>query len=298
MIDLDSIPFVQARWYYQGRRRPIRLLVVHTPEFPELFDGAERLGAYFATTDRQASVHVTVDADSMVRSVRDEDTAFGAENANADGLHAELVGYAAQSAEEWDDEYSRRVVENAASLFRAWADRWGIPTRRLTVEQIRAGEAGICGHADVYRALGGTAVRTDPGDAFPWDRFMALVTAKEDDMAKGIFIGTAGRPEVWLLVNGEKIYCPTMEYVAALAYLGQTVNGPDNIGQVSASLLDAIPVRCDTETVVRRVVDEITKRLPSGGSLTANQVSSIVNDAAAQILDAVKARRSGTLTIG
>jgi hypothetical protein len=175
-VDLDAIPFVPARWYRVGRLRPIRLLVVHTPEFPELNDGAERLANYFATTDRPASVHVTVDNDSMVRSVADKDTAYGAENANADGLHAELVGYAGQTADEWDDDYSRAVIANAAGLFRAWADRYGIPLRRLTVEQIRAGEPGIAGHADVYQALGGQAFRSDPGAAFPWDRFMAYVT--------------------------------------------------------------------------------------------------------------------------
>lgn len=174
-VDLDALPFVPARWYRQGRVRPIRLLVVHTPEFPELNDGAERLAQFFATTDRAASVHVTVDNDSMVRSVRDGDTAYGAENANADGLHAELVGYAGQSVEEWDDAYSNAVLANAGALFRAWADRHDIPLRRLSVEQIRAGEKGIAGHGDVYQALGGQAYRSDPGAAFPWDEFMGHV---------------------------------------------------------------------------------------------------------------------------
>jgi hypothetical protein len=56
---------------------------------------------------------------------------------------------------------------------RAWiaeeAAYYGIPNVKIGPDQIRAGQAGVCGHADCVQAgLGGS--HTDPGPNFPWDR--------------------------------------------------------------------------------------------------------------------------------
>ena len=179
MPDIDTLTRIMSPHYYEGRLKPIRLAVMHTPETDELPDTAENVARYFQG-ERRASTHLVGDNNSVVRCVDDEDTAFGAERANADGLHYELAGRAAQTAEQWADDYSAEALVLAADCFSQWCDRYHLPKRRLTVPEIRAGLPGICGHGDVYAALGGTAVRTDPGAHFPWELFIALVNGTPD----------------------------------------------------------------------------------------------------------------------
>ena len=94
---------------HAGRREPIRLIVIHTMEVPEAASVAEAVGAAFANPARQASAHIGVDTESTVRYVPDEDTAWAAPGANADGLHLELAGRAGQGNGEWDDPASRLI---------------------------------------------------------------------------------------------------------------------------------------------------------------------------------------------
>jgi len=71
------------------------VVVIHDIEGPEKVTSAESCARYFATMDdgRKASAHVCVDADSEVRCVPDEDTAFHAPGCNSDGLGIEHAGY-------------------------------------------------------------------------------------------------------------------------------------------------------------------------------------------------------------
>ncbi|WP_449063975.1 peptidoglycan recognition protein family protein [Planomonospora algeriensis] len=180
---------IQARWYHRGRIKPIRLIVMHSMEAPEKPTTAENVANWFATSSPKTSTHVCVDNNSIVRCVDDGDTAWCAPNANADGLHIELTGYARQSRAEWLDAFSLATLRNAAKVAAAWVTKYNIPIRHLTPSEVRAGRKGFCAHVDVTKAYPGTGSHTDPGKGFPWDRFFALVREELD--------GKPAKPVAW-----------------------------------------------------------------------------------------------------
>ncbi|MFI6900521.1 hypothetical protein ACIBKY_04625 [Nonomuraea sp. NPDC050394] len=60
---------IQARYYTNGRLRPVRLIVMHSMEAPEKPTTAENVARWFATSSPKTSAHVNVDNNSAVRSV-------------------------------------------------------------------------------------------------------------------------------------------------------------------------------------------------------------------------------------
>lgn len=175
-----AIKFVQAKNYTKGRLRKIRLIVIHSMEAAEAGTTAESVARYFSTTTRDASVHYNVDNDSVVQSVKEADTAYGAKNANADGIHVEHAGFAKQNRKDWLDTYSQAVLKRSAKLTAAVAKRYGIPVRRLTPAQIRSGMAGFAGHIDITEAYPPGSGHWDPGPDFPWDYYLLLVQTELD----------------------------------------------------------------------------------------------------------------------
>lgn len=187
-----TYPFIQAKWYHQGRLKAIRVFVIHDAETPETSQAAEAVARYFSTVTRQASAHFVTDCDSTVQCVHDEDTAFGAAGANADGLHFEQAGYARQTAAEWLDTYGVAQQHQLGALLRAKSVEHGIPLRWLTVAQVADGTTkGLCTHADVTTAFPAQSTgHMDPGPNFPKADALAIwlneptptPTVQEDDM--------------------------------------------------------------------------------------------------------------------
>lgn len=195
--------FLQARHFYVGRRRPIRLIVVHDMEYTERLDAAEQVARMFSTTTRSASAHTCIDADSEVRCVRDADTAFAAPGANADGLQIEHAGYARQSRLEWLDPYGVQMLNRSARRAAEWCQKYALPPRRLGVSEIAGLSAkGICGHWDVSKAFG-LSSHWDPGGQFPWDWWMdqvltylkGAVIVPTIDLTHPAFLVRLGSPE-------------------------------------------------------------------------------------------------------
>ena len=156
-----------------GRRSPVSLIAIHTMEAPEAAQTAENVANYFKRVD--ASAHWCVDNDSRVRVVKDEDTAWTLPGANSRSLNIEIAGYAKQDADDWADEYSIDALEIAAVCAAEWCDKYKIPIRKLTDDQIRSGAKGFVGHVDVNRVYKQSS-HWDPGPSFPWSYFLGRVS--------------------------------------------------------------------------------------------------------------------------
>jgi hypothetical protein len=182
------IPFKQAKHYYPGRRRPVRLLLVHTPEMNEDLKGvdsnAEALMNYAHNMPdgRVASWNYASDRDSVTQSVRMTDTAFhGGKGANAHTAGVEIsMGFARQTPQEWADDYSMDAMELAAELFAILCRENGIPPERPHHSTIRDESVrGIIGHNDL-RDAGYATSHYDPGPHFPWDYWLGRVRVYYD----------------------------------------------------------------------------------------------------------------------
>lgn len=159
------------------------LLVVHDTEGPESLGAARDVVAYWNRV-RTGSTQYVVDSREIIQAVRETAYAWAAgTTANIWGIHVEHVGYASQTRKQWNDAYSSAELALSAPLFAELGHKYGIPLRRLTVDQIRhavktgnPADGGICSHADISKAFPKDTSHTDPGPNFPWDHFMALVT--------------------------------------------------------------------------------------------------------------------------
>jgi len=169
-----------------GGLAAVRVIVVHTTEGGEGIDSAEGLAQFCAgpktpifnkkgerTGTNVAAYHWVCDADSVIPLAPENVIANHAAGANRFSIGVCLTGRAGQTAEEWADEMSAPTVESAARLTGERAQALGIPLRRLSSDELKAGESGICGHINVHEAFHKTD-HTDPGPQFPWDRFLAL----------------------------------------------------------------------------------------------------------------------------
>lgn len=166
--------FVESPNVTPTEGRAIDVVVIHTIEIAERADSAESAARWFAQAAASVSAHYAVDADSVVQCVREQDIAWHARGGNRSSIGIELAGRAAQRAREWDDPYSRAVLRRAAALTAEICGRYAIPARRIGAPGLVKGLRGITGHADVSRAFR-QSDHWDPGPAFPWQRFVALV---------------------------------------------------------------------------------------------------------------------------
>ena len=163
--------------YYPGRKKALRLVVIHTMEAPEGPQTAENIAAYFASGDVVASAHACVDQDSLVVCLPPTATAFAAPGANADGYQIEHAGFASQDAAGWADEASQSMLRLSAAHAREIALAAGIPLRHLTDDELAAGAAGFVGHDQVSRVYR-LSDHWDPGTDFPWSQYMGLVNGE------------------------------------------------------------------------------------------------------------------------
>lgn len=162
-----------------GKRKPIRLIVIHSAENQELPGQAKHLVQWFAgDTAPQASAHYMVDNATVAQSVDDADIAWHCDNwdRNCESIGIELTGSASQTAAQWADTYSKSVINQAVGLCKKLSTKYSIPAVHLTAEQILDGKTkGYCTHHDItlaHKIVGG---HTDPGANFPMADFLKAV---------------------------------------------------------------------------------------------------------------------------
>lgn len=180
---MTNYQFVQAKHYKAASGRQIDQIVLHSMEAPEKGKTAENCAAYFAGGTAKASAHYCADSDSIVQCVKEGDVAYGAPGANHNGLHIEHAGYARQTAEEWQDEYSWAMLKRSAKLVAELALKYSIPIVWLAPEDVAAKKRGITSHWNITRGLK-RGSHTDPGQGFPIQVYMKLVQ-KEYDLLTG-----------------------------------------------------------------------------------------------------------------
>jgi N-acetyl-anhydromuramyl-L-alanine amidase AmpD len=190
-FETDNFPFVQAKHFIKvTQRRRVRLVVMHSMESFEKGTTAEDCAEDFRTTERPASAHLCIDNNSIVQSVLDNNIPAAAPGANRDGIHLELAGFAKQTKDEWLDDYGKALLENAAEAAGQYCLKYDIPARRLSNEELAAGEAkGFVSHGQVSEVFKKSS-HTDPGPGFPWEFFLGRV---EDHRVKRLAKLTGGQ---------------------------------------------------------------------------------------------------------
>lgn len=186
--NIDELPFVGAA--YRRPRPPgvvPNLLVLHSGETNEGRTAAEGMAAFFASGNTTGSTQLCVDNDSGVRCAHDWERTNGAGGVNAEALHIEQAGRAGQSEAEWNDDYSKAVVENAADACRQWIAKFPhIRPVFLTGEQLATGERnGITTHNECSRVFAGNDGHWDPGPEYPIGRLLGLIRGAPPQTKRG-----------------------------------------------------------------------------------------------------------------
>lgn len=155
-----------------GRSKTLRLIVLHSTETPA--DTARAVAVAFQNPARRASAHWIIGTDATLSGVPEEDTAWAAPGANADGIQIEQCGYAYST--DWTSGDGLTVLRATASVVAGIHTRHGIPLVHLTDAQLAAGASGIVTHAQVS-AVYKMSDHTDPGPSYPIDQLIALASA-------------------------------------------------------------------------------------------------------------------------
>jgi N-acetyl-anhydromuramyl-L-alanine amidase AmpD len=180
--------YIQARYYHHANRERVDYLVIHTMELPCRAGMAQRLGERFRDCgpERPVSAHFGIDPEAVFQYVRESDVAWHCPKCNSRGVGLEHAGYAIPprqagrviaAATDWDSPEGRAVLERSAALAARLCVAWAIPVVHLNPEALTRGQRGLVGHADATRAYPGSGTHVDPGPAWPWDKYLQLISA-------------------------------------------------------------------------------------------------------------------------
>lgn len=164
-MTLPGLPYMHAAGD-GGVRQTTQVVIIHATDNTA---SAEDEAGYATHRPDQTSAHVYVDDDSAVQALRLDHIAYGALwNGNQISVQLELSGRS--------NAISDATMRQAAPIVAEICRRYNIPVRKISAAQVRAGQKGICGHADITAAFpqdGGD--HTDPGAQFPWAKFISYV---------------------------------------------------------------------------------------------------------------------------
>lgn len=230
-------PFIQAAHHGGAVNLPVTRIVIHATVSPCRRGQARATAAYFQTTTRSASAHYVVDPGEIVQCLSEATIGYHAPP-NAHSIGVELCDPQAGDPARWADPEHTAMLTRAADLVRTLTAKHRLPVVRLTPADLLAGKSGICGHVDVTNAWHQTT-HVDPGIAFPWDRFLAMVRAnttapQEDDMpysvdelkeaaGSGVLGAKIGRTGLTVGVVLDRLYSATNAQGAQITALSAAV---------------------------------------------------------------------------
>jgi hypothetical protein len=123
---------------------------------------------------KQASAHLCIDNNSIVQCVLNNDVAFATPGANNNGIQLEIAGIEKQSTVEWDDAYSKALLEIAANAAAQYCLKYNLPRNHLSKTELKAEDEGIIGYVQASEVFN-RSTHIDPGKNFPWEEFIARV---------------------------------------------------------------------------------------------------------------------------
>lgn len=187
--EYQDLLWMPPKSWTNANRTSVQLVVIHDTEGSEGPNSAEDGASYDQRRTDGTSTHYFHDSNSTVQCVRTEDQAHAARTqGNRRGIQHELCGRAGQGAAGWADAVSQGTLRQAARQVARDCKKWGIPIRKLSVDQVAAGIKGICGHVEItYAFPQDNGTHTDPGSSFPWSQFLGMVRDEltpEDPMAE------------------------------------------------------------------------------------------------------------------
>jgi hypothetical protein len=252
--DHPGLPFLQAAGYTRGRPDgPPLWVVIHDMEASEHSGRAESTAAYFANPPdgRQVSSHFTVDNDSVIQCVDEDDIAWTVGNrpGNYRGINWELSGFANQTRAQWLDAFGVAMFAEMAPIAAASMRRWGIPNRWCSIADLQARRPGLTTHNDLRIAFGGTT-HTDPGPNFPFDYLQQVLEAalnEEDDMDTNQSQKLDAIFNAWLTVPLDTDNDGTADqpFPVPLTEL---------LKDIQAKLADPVPVEVDADAVAAALI--------------------------------------------
>jgi hypothetical protein len=169
-----NAPPKRGPWQRGDLAREIRLLCLHSAECGKVPIAAEALQSWAsgAAHPTEASWHFAVDVDSITQSVEIHDIAWHAGPINGYSIGIEQAGRAAQTYEQWTDEYSMALLERTAQLVAVLAAWYDLPIDHVANPKDPKAK-GVCTHADVTKAWKVRGGHTDPGSAYPMEFVLA-----------------------------------------------------------------------------------------------------------------------------
>lgn len=174
-FEAPAPPFVGPANRHGGSdNKPINHITIHCTVTP-CATGARSVAEMFKRlVDRAASAHYVVDAKVTIQSLFDSYVAYHAPP-NKGSLGIELCcSLSNQGKGHWRRRSHQKMLRNAARLCAGLCLAYDIPVVHLSGADLRAGQRGITGHADVRDAFGQTT-HWDPGPFFPWEDFLRMV---------------------------------------------------------------------------------------------------------------------------
>jgi N-acetyl-anhydromuramyl-L-alanine amidase AmpD len=173
--EYPDLPWMPPKSWDNTNRSSVQLVVIHTTEGSAHSQSAEDGAHYDQNRTDGTSTHYFHDSDSTIQCVHSADQAHAARTqGNKRGIQHELCTKA--NSANWSDSYHQAMLRRAAKQAARDAEKWGIPVKKLSSNQVASGVKGFCGHVDItYAFPQDNGTHTDPGSNFPWSQFLGMV---------------------------------------------------------------------------------------------------------------------------